>query len=110
MKTPRVIVLSFIFFTFNLYLSAQRMGTGPQSSQSPFSNQVAQAGMNARGNPGHGDSRSLSGVVQDTQNHGLKDVRVEVTDPNGSPVGSAYTNAAGRFEFNNLPSGTYTVV
>jgi Tfp pilus assembly protein PilF len=110
MKTPRVIVLSLIFFTFNLYLSAQRMGMGPQSSQSPFSNQGTQAAMNARGNPGHGDSRSLSGVVRDTQNHGLKDVRVEVTDPNGSAVGSAYTNAAGRFEFSNLPSGTYTVV
>ena len=30
------------------------------------------------------DNRSISGTVQDTQNNRLKDVRVELTDANGT--------------------------
>lgn len=110
MKTPRVIVLSLVFFIYSLCLNAQRMGTGPQSSQSPFPNSGSQPGMNSGGNAGHMDNRSLSGIVQDPQNHGLNDVRVELADSNGAIVASANTNAAGHFEFNNLTSATYTVV
>jgi tetratricopeptide (TPR) repeat protein len=79
---------------------------GPQS---PFSNQGAMRGNNP-GMSGHGDSRSVSGTVQDTQNNGLKDVRVELSDANGAMVGSAYTNPSGHFEFTRLAPGTYTVV
>ena len=31
-------------------------------------------------------NRSISGTVQDTQNNGLKDVHVELSDLNGAPV------------------------
>ena len=48
----------------------------------------------------HADERSISGTVQDTQNNGLKDVHVELSDSTGAIVASAYTNASGRFEFN----------
>ena len=40
----------------------------------------------------------------------LKDVRVELTDANGTVVTSSYTNPSGRFEFSRLSPGTYTVV
>lgn len=60
-------------------------------------------------NAAHSD-RSISGTVQDTQNNGLKDVRVELSDANGAMVASAYTNLSGRFEFNRLAPGMYTVV
>lgn len=111
MKTPRAIVLSLGFVSCSLYLSAQRMGMDPsQSSQSPFSSQSAQSGVNSGINSAHADNRSINGVVQDTQNNGLKDVRVELTDANGSVMGSAYTNASGHFEFNRLSPGAYTVV
>ncbi|HSK45679.1 MAG TPA: tetratricopeptide repeat protein [Candidatus Binatia bacterium] len=78
-------------------------------SQSPFSG----AGPTA-GNPGltsaRTDNRSITGIVQDNQNNGLKDVRVELSDANGTMVGSSYTSPSGRFEFNRLLPGTYTVV
>jgi Flp pilus assembly protein TadD len=110
MKTPRLIVLSLGFFSCSLYLSAQRMGMDPAfPSQSPFSNQGAIKG-NSRGMGAHADERSISGTVQDTQNNGLKDVHVELSDLNGAPVASAYTSVSGRFEFNRLAPGTYTVV
>lgn len=109
MKTPRVIVLSLVFVSCSLYLSAQRMGMDPSlPSQSPFSNQGGIRGNNP-GLGAHAD-RSISGTVQDTQNNGLKDVRVELTDPNGTIVTSAYTNISGHFEFSRLAPGMYTVV
>jgi tetratricopeptide (TPR) repeat protein len=78
-------------------------------SQSPFSGQSSINGNNAGLNSAR-ESRSIGGVIQDTQNNGLKDVRVELADANGAVVGSAYTSASGRFEFNQLAPGTYTVV
>jgi Flp pilus assembly protein TadD len=105
MTTPRMIILSLGFVSCTMYLAAQRMGMSPQS---PFSNQSPQTGMNS--GAGHMDSHSISGVVQDAQNNGLNDVRVELANANGAVVGSAYTNAAGHFEFNRVSSGTYTVV
>ncbi|MGZ4868247.1 MAG: tetratricopeptide repeat protein [Candidatus Angelobacter sp.] len=111
MKTPRVIVLSLGFVSCSLYLTAQRMGMDPSlPSQSPFSSQSSPAGINSGLNAAHADNRSITGVVQDNQNNGLKDVRVELTDAGGAIVGSAYTNPAGRFEFNRLAPGIYTVV
>lgn len=113
MKTPRVIALSLAFVSCSLYLSAQRMGMDPSlpsPSQSPFSNQTGLRGNNSPVSAAHSDSRSISGTVQDTQNNGLKDVRVELTDANGVVVASAYTNLSGRFEFDRLSPGTYTVV
>src|SRR5579864_156700 len=110
MKTPRLIVLCFAFLSSSFYLSAQRTGMDPSlPSQSPFSSPGSMAG-----NPGlnsiRGDYRSITGVVQDNQNNGLKDVRVELTDATGAMVGSAYTNPSGHFEFNRVAPGTYTVV
>jgi len=79
-------------------------------SQSPFSNQGSMPGSNSGMSSPRGDNRSITGIVQDNQNNGLKDVRVELSDANGAMVGSAYTNPFGRFEFNRLAPGTYTVV
>ena len=111
MKTPRVIVLSLAFLSCSLYLSAQRMGTDPSlSSQSPFSSQGAMRGNNSPFGSGHADNRSISGTVQDTQNNGLKDVQVHLTDANGVVVTSTYTNQSGHFEFTRISPGTYTVV
>jgi Flp pilus assembly protein TadD len=111
MKTPRAIILSLGFVSCTLYLSAQRMGLDPSlPSQSPFSNQGSLRGNNSPMSGSHGDNRSISGTVQDTQNNSLKDVHVELTDANGIMVASAYTSVSGRFEFNRLSPGTYTVV
>jgi Flp pilus assembly protein TadD len=111
MKTPRVIVLSLAFLSCTLYLSAQRMGMDPSlPSQTPFSNQGGIRGNNSPFSGGHADNRSISGNVQDTQNNGLKDVRVELTDANGVVISSAYTGPSGHFEFPNLSPGTYTLV
>src|SRR5438270_5657849 len=100
MKTPRVIVLSLAFVSCTLYLSAQRMGMDPSlPAQSPFPNQGGLRGNNSPFSGGHTDNRSISGNVQDTQNNGLNDVRVELTDANGAVVSSAYTGPSGRFEF-----------
>jgi tetratricopeptide (TPR) repeat protein len=86
------------------------MGMDPSlPSQSPFSSPGSRAG-NSGLNSARGDNRSITGIVQDNQNNGLKDVRVELSDANGAMVGSAYTNPSGRFEFNRLAPGTYTVV
>lgn len=79
-------------------------------SQSPFSNQSAMTGNNPGMNGARAENRSITGVVQDNQNNGLTDVRVELTDANGSMIGSAYTNPSGHFEFNRLAPGTYTVI
>lgn len=108
MKTPRLIALSLAFISCSIYLSAQRMGMDP--SQSPFSNQNTMPGSRSAMNSPRGDTRSVSGVVQDNQNNGLNDVRVELNDANGTMVGSVYTNPAGRFEFSRVAPGTYTVV
>src|SRR6476469_1763671 len=103
MKTPRVIVLSLVFVSCSLYLSAQRMGMDPSlPSQTPFSNQGGFRGNNAPFGGGHADNRSISGTVQDTQNNGLKDVRVELADANGAMVSSTYTNLSGHFEFTRV--------
>jgi tetratricopeptide (TPR) repeat protein len=79
-------------------------------SQSPFSNQSGMRGNNSPMGGAHVDNRSISGIVQDTQNNGLKDVHVELTDASGAMIGSAYTNPSGHFEFTRLAPGTYTVV
>src|SRR6266853_3241535 len=111
MKTPRVIVLALGFVSCSLYLTAQRMGMDPSlPSQSPFSSQSPMAGNNQGINAAHMDNRSVSCIVQDTQNNPLKDVRVELTGANGAVVSSSYTNPSGRFEFSHLSPGTYTVV
>lgn len=108
MKTPRVIALSLAFISCSLYLSAQRMGMDP--AQSPFSNRDTLPGSHSAMNSPRGDTRTISGVIQDNQNNGLKDVRVELNDANGTMIGSVYTNPAGRFEFSRVAPGTYTVV
>jgi tetratricopeptide (TPR) repeat protein len=84
------------------------MGIDP--SQSPFSTRGGLRENNSPTSSGHTDNRSISGTVQDTQNNVLKDVRVELADANGAMVASAYTNVSGRFEFNSVSPGTYTVV
>jgi Tfp pilus assembly protein PilF len=108
MKTQRLIALSVTFLGCSLYLSAQQMGMDP--SRSPFPNQNGMPGSNAGINSVRGDNRSVSGTVRDNQNNALKDVRVELTDANGTSVGSAYTGPSGRFEFTRLSPGSYTVI
>ncbi|MGC2743694.1 MAG: tetratricopeptide repeat protein [Candidatus Angelobacter sp.] len=111
MKTPRVIALSLAFVSCSLYLPAQRMGMDPSlPPQSPFPNQSAIPGANPGLTAGRNDNRSITGVVQDNQNNGLNDVRVEITDASGSTVGASYTNPSGHFEFDRLSPGLYTVV
>lgn len=56
------------------------------------------------------DTASVSGIVQDVRNTPMHDVRVELTDGNGSVVTAAYTNAGGGFEFSRVAPGIYTVV
>ena len=111
MKTPRAIVLSLGFVSCTLSLSAQRMGMDPAlPSQSPFSNQGGMRGNNSPFSSAHADNRSISGTVQDAQNNGLKDVRVELSDANGAVVASTYTGVTGHFEFSRLSPGIYSVV
>jgi tetratricopeptide (TPR) repeat protein len=111
MKTLRLIALSLAFIGSSLYLSAQRMGMDPSlPSQSPFSSQAGLRGNNSPISGAHADNRSISGTVQDTLNNGLKDVHVELSDANGAVVASDYTNMSGRFEFNHLSAGMYTLV
>jgi tetratricopeptide (TPR) repeat protein len=87
------------------------MGMDPSlPSQSPFSNQGAMRGNNSGMSVARADNRSITGVVQDNQNNGLNDVRVELTDANGAMISSAYTNPSGHFEFNRLSPGMYTVI
>jgi len=61
-------------------------------------------------NPGRVDNRSITGTVQDTIGNPLQDVRVELTDGNGTVLNSAYTSSSGRFEFTRVASGTDRVV
>jgi len=110
MKTPRLIAISLAFISSSLYLSAQRMGMDPSlPSQPSFSNQNSMPGSRPGMNSPRGE-RSISGVIQDNQNNGLNDVRVELSDANGAMVGSVYTNPSGHFEFTRLAPGSYTVV
>jgi len=104
MKTHRVIFLAFAFAGCTLSLVAQRMGV--DASQSPLSRQNSTGVMN----PSRADNRSISGTVQDTLGNPLQDVRVELTDGNGTVMNSAYTSSSGRFEFTRVASGTYLVV
>src|ERR1043166_8158236 len=76
MKTLRLIALSLAFISCSLYLSAQRMGM--DASQSPFSNQNTLPGSHSPMNNPRGDTRTISGVIQDNQNNGLNDVRVKL--------------------------------
>jgi thioredoxin-like negative regulator of GroEL len=109
MKAPRVIILSLGFVGSSLYLPAQRGMDPSLPSQSPFSSQSPLAGNN-QGINAHMDNRSVSGMVQDTQNNPLNEVRVDLNDVNGAVINSAYTNSSGHFEFSRLSPGTYTVV
>jgi len=108
MKTPRVIVFSLAFVSCSLYLSAQRMGLDP-SMPSPL-NQSTMPGSRPGMNSARSETRSISGIVQDNQNNGLNDVRVQLSDANGAIIGSAYTNPSGHFEFTRVAPGAYTVV
>ena len=95
MTKHRVIGIAFLFLSSSFYLVAQRMGVDPQ--QPPFS------ALHARGAENH----SISGTVRDTNNNPLNDVRVELTDSNGSLMNSTYTNNSGSFEFSAVPEGGY---
>jgi len=53
---------------------------------------------------------SLSGTVLSVDNKPLKDVHVALRDNNGSTVASAYTNAAGMFEFAQVHPGAYDLM
>src|SRR5438477_10614150 len=99
MTMHRVIGITFIFLSSSFYLAAQRpIGADPQ--QSPLT------ALHSHGT----ESRIISGTVRDTNNNPVHDVRVELTDWNGSVVNSAYTNNAGGFEFSPVAEGRYMIV
>jgi Flp pilus assembly protein TadD len=98
MTIRRAIVLAFTLLGCSLYLGAQRIGIDPQ--QAPFSAM----------HPSRTDVRPISGTVRDANNNPLDEVRVELTDWNGSTVNSTYTNHSGSFEFPPVPEGPYTIV
>jgi tetratricopeptide (TPR) repeat protein len=56
------------------------------------------------------EGHPISGTVRDTNNNPVNEVRVELTDWNGSIVNSTYTNQAGSFEFSSVPEGAYLIV
>src|SRR5262249_26916188 len=98
MTMHRVIGIAFIFLTSSFHLAAQqRMG---DSQQPPMT------ALHSHGT----ESRTISGTVRDTNNNPVHDVRVELTDWNGSVVNSAYTNNAGGFEFSPVAEGRYMIV
>jgi len=99
MTKHRVIGIVLTFLSCSLYLAAQRMGVDPQ--QPPM----------AALHSSHGtENRSISGTVRDTNNNPMNDVRVELTDWNGSLVNSTYTNNSGNFEFSPVTEGRYMIV
>ena len=98
MTKHRVIGIALIFLSCSFYLAAQRMGVDPQ--QPPL------AALHSHGT----ENRSISGTVRDTNNNPLNDVRVELTDWNGSVVNSTYTNNSGGFEFSPVTEGRYMIV
>jgi len=98
MTIRRAIVLAFSLLGCSLYLGAQRMGSDQQ--QAPFSAMHSS----------RTEARAISGTVRDSNNNPLNEVRVELTDWNGSVVNSTYTNQAGSFEFSSVPEGTYQIV
>jgi Tfp pilus assembly protein PilF len=111
MKTHRVIAFALGFAVCSLSLAAQSMGTDPSvPSQSPFSSQSGMQGAHPGMNAARNETRSVSGAIQDNQNNGLNDVRVELTDANGVVISSAYTNPSGHFEFTRIAPGMYTVI
>lgn len=52
---------------------------------------------------------SLSGQVTDPQNASINRAEVHLTDTATNAVRSTRTNAAGRYDFSNLPPGTYNL-
>lgn len=99
MKTRRLIALAVGFLSCSLCLSAQRMAMDPQHS--PFSGQNT---------PRSETGGSITGSVQDSTNHPLKDVRVELTDLTGRGVNAVYTNSSGNFEFSRVAPGSYVIL
>lgn len=62
---------------------------------------------------GRGRSRptySISGTVRDDSNqHIMEAVRVDLLRSTGEPIGTTFTRGNGEFEFNNLANGAYTI-
>src|SRR5215472_12691524 len=100
MKNRPIPLLVLVLFCCSIYGLAQR-----PVDISPYSGP-----RNPNDSLAHDNTSIISGMVEDMHNAPLKDVRVELTDGNGMVVGSTYTNAAGAFEFDRVPSGTYKVV
>ncbi|HET9363744.1 MAG TPA: tetratricopeptide repeat protein [Candidatus Angelobacter sp.] len=100
MKTRPISLLALALFFCNVYsiaqIPTQGGGSAAAFSHSPFDS------------PGH--QSSIAGTVQDISNTPMNNVRVELTDGNGVVVNSAYTNAAGNFEFFGVEPGTYNLV
>jgi Tfp pilus assembly protein PilF len=60
--------------------------------------------------PGGRNIYSIDGFVRDEQNpRPVENVRVELRQSGGTPMGSAFTRGNGEFEFDGLPSGDYTI-
>ena len=97
MTIRRAVVLAFTFVSCSLYLGAQRNA----DQQAPFS---------AMHSPRTTEGRPISGTVRDSNNNPLNEVRVELTDWNGTIVNSTYTNQAGSFEFPSVQEGPYLIV
>ncbi len=62
-----------------------------------------------RGKTSHSDSAfSIDGTVRDNSDqHGMENIRVDLRQPDGSPVSSTFTQADGVFEFTGVANGEY---
>jgi tetratricopeptide (TPR) repeat protein len=53
---------------------------------------------------------SISGYVRDIgDQHGVKDIRVDIKQPAGTPIGSTMTRENGAFHFSGIPKGRYVL-
>ena len=47
--------------------------------------------------------------IQDADEKGIADVTVTLKDSNGNTIGTTTTDESGKYQFNNLQNGDYTV-
>ena len=48
-------------------------------------------------------------VRDDSDHHGIEDIRVDLKESTGTPINTTFTHGNGEFEFSGIPSGEYTV-
>ncbi len=62
-----------------------------------------------RTNPGK-TMYSIAGMVRDdSDQHSMESVRVDLKQATGTPINSTFTRGSGEFEFSGIPNGDYTI-